>query len=56
MFRDDGMIGMNPQEERQRVRDSVKGTFVSFVAMCALIRLSMYTFSHHRMKYCKFYH
>lgn len=44
MFRGDGQFGggPSPDEERQRVRDTVKGTLVSFVALCALIRLSKY--------------
>lgn len=45
MFRGgDGQFGggPSPDEERQRVRDTVKGTLVSFVALCALIRLSKF--------------
>lgn len=44
MFRGDGQFGggPSPDEERQRVRDTVKGTVVSFVALCALIRLSKF--------------
>lgn len=43
MFRGDNTtFGLSPQEERERNRETVRGTIFSFAALCVLIRISMF--------------